>query len=94
VRWSRWLRRRDRAGRVLAVGGRVAELSATAPDGRRYVRAAAVNQALVEVGGGWSWVGRLYRLPPVAWLEDAVYGWVARHRATLARFWGDPPELS
>ena len=55
---------------------------------------AAVNQALVEVGGGWSWVGRLYRLPPVAWLEDAVYGWVARHRATLARFWGDPPELS
>ena len=93
MRWSRWLRRRDRAGRVLAVGGRVGELTATAPDGQRYVRAAAINQALIEVGGFWAGVGRLYKARPIACLEDAVYDWVARHRGTLARFWGDPPEI-
>jgi len=93
VRWSRWLRRRDRAGRVSAIAAETLELVAVVPDGRRWVQAAAVNRALVEVGGLWATVGRLYGVPPVRWVEDAVYAWVARHRAGLARFWGDPPEL-
>jgi len=29
-----------------------------------------------------------------SWVEDAVYAWFARHRAVVARFWGDPPELT
>jgi len=93
VRWARWLRRRDRAGRVSAIGAETPELVAVAPDGQRWERAAALNRALVEVGGPWGVVGRAYGVPPLRWLEDAVYGWVARHRARLARFWGDPPEL-
>ena len=93
MRWSRWLRRRDRAGRVLAVGARTDRLVAQAPDGRRWLAAAAVNQALVELGGFWGWVGRLYTKAPIGRLEDSAYRWVARHRGTLARFWGDPPEV-
>jgi len=79
---------------VLAVGGRPAQLTGAAPDGRRWVAAAAVNRALVEVGGVWGVVGRLYWVPPVRWVEDVGYRWVARNRGRLARFWGDPPELS
>ena len=94
MRWSRWLRRRDRAGRVSAIGAETPELVAVAPGGRRWVKAAAVNRALVEVGGPWGGVGRLYAVPPVRWVEDVVYRWVARHRAGLARFWGDPPEIT
>jgi len=93
VRWARWLRRRDRAGRVLAVAGRIPELVAVAPGGERWTRAAAVNRALVEVSGGWGVVGRLYRWPAVGWVEDRVYSWVARHRGALAGVWGDPPEM-
>jgi predicted DCC family thiol-disulfide oxidoreductase YuxK len=93
VRWSRWLRRRDRAGRVSAIAAETPQLVAVAPDGRRWEQAAAVNRALVEVGGFWGGVGRLYGVRPVRWVEDAVYAWVARNRSWLARLWGDPPEI-
>jgi len=78
---------------VLAVGVRTDRLIAQAPDGRRWLGAAAVNRALLELGGFWAPVGRLYELAPVRRLEDAAYGWVARHREMLARYWGDPPEF-
>jgi predicted DCC family thiol-disulfide oxidoreductase YuxK len=62
------------------------------PGGGRSAGAAAVNRALAELPGIWPIVARGYRLPPVRWVEDAAYGWVARNRHRLARWWGDPPE--
>jgi predicted DCC family thiol-disulfide oxidoreductase YuxK len=78
---------------VLAVAGRTSEVVVVAPWGERWTRAGAINRALVEVGGFWGLVGRLYRVPPLGWMEERVYSWVARHRGWLARFWGDPPEI-
>ena len=58
-----------------------AEASAWAIDaeGRRFRGAAAINAALA-VSRGWPWLVRLYEIPLVRRVEDAVYDWVARHR--------------
>lgn len=108
MRCARWLRRRDRAGRVLAVPnqtpglleslGLTRELAdatawAVEPGGERFGGAAAVNRALAEIGGSWAVAARAYRVAPVRWVEDAAYRWVARNRPSLARWWGDPPEV-
>ncbi len=61
--------------------------------GRKLAGAAAANRALEALGGGWVVLARLYRLPPLGWLEDRVYDWVARHRSWLSRWWGATPEL-
>ena len=60
--------------------------------GRKFGGAAAINRVLEELGGGWAFLVALYRLPPVRWIEDQVYGWVADHRAWLSRLWGVEPE--
>lgn len=57
---------------------------------RRLRAAAAINRALLELRGGWPWVGRMLALPPLLWLEQAVYRLVASHRGRLAR-WGILP---
>jgi len=103
---ARWVRRRDRAGRVLAIAnqkrGVLARYGITReeadraawliePDGRRSEGAAAVNQVMREIGGAWSALARAYRLRPVAIAEDALYRWFARHRAGFHRF-GVRPE--
>ena len=107
MRCARWLRRRAPAGRVLAIPNQApgllksvgltreqadARVWAVEPEGARLGGAAAVNRALAELGGGWALLARAYRLPPLRRLEDAAYGWVARRRHRLARWWGDPPE--
>ena len=93
---ARWVRRRDRAGRVLAVAnqepgvlGRYGLTRAEADraawtvdsDGRRREGAAAVNRVLDELGGGWRLLAALYRSKPIASLEDAFYDWFARNRS-------------
>jgi predicted DCC family thiol-disulfide oxidoreductase YuxK len=103
---ARWVRRRDRAGRVLVIpnqkrgaldrygitrdeAGRAAW--AIDRDGRRWEGAATVNRTLREVGGGWSMLAAPSRLAPVAALEDGLYRWFARNRASFHRF-GVRPE--
>jgi predicted DCC family thiol-disulfide oxidoreductase YuxK len=103
---ARWVRRRDRAGRVLVIPNQrrgaldrygitreEAGRAAWAVDraGRRWEGAGAVNRVLTRIGGGWSALAAPYRLAPVAALEEALYGWFARNRAGFHRF-GVRPE--
>lgn len=102
----RWVRRRDRAGRVLAIANqrrgalesygitrREADRAAWTVDheGRRLEGAAAVNRVLRELGGGPRLLAAPYRLAPLAALEEALYRWFAPRRARFARF-GIKPE--
>jgi predicted DCC family thiol-disulfide oxidoreductase YuxK len=103
---ARWVRRRDRTGRVLVIPNQTrgvlgryrimreeADRAAWAidPDGRRWGGAGAVNRTLREIGGGWSALAAPYRLAPVAALEEAAYRWFARNRASFHRL-GVRPE--
>ena len=103
---ARWVRRRDRAGRVLAVPsqrrgvlvqhGITREEAdraawAIARDGRRWKGAAAINRVLREMGGAWPSLATLYRLAPLAFTEEAAYRWFARNRPRFQRF-GVRPE--
>ena len=89
---ARWVRRRDRAGRVLAVANQApgalerygvtrqeADRAAwtVEPAGRRLEGAAAINRVLAELGGGWRAMAALYRARPVAAAEEAFYRWFA-----------------
>ena len=76
---ARWVRRRDRAGRVLAIAnqkrGVLARYGITreeadraawtieADNGRRLEGAAAINCVWRELGGGWSVLALPYRVP-------------------------------
>ena len=103
---ARWVRRRDRAGRVRAIANQKpgvleqygisrdeADRAAWTIDvaGRRLEGAAAINRVLAELGGGWPAIASLYRVPPVAALEEAFYRWFARRRSRFHRF-GVRPE--
>src|SRR5450756_436558 len=103
---ARWVRRRDQAGRVLAIAnqerGVLARYGVTREeagraawindrDGRRSEGAAAMNLVMREIGGGWALVARAYGLRPPAIVEEAVYRWFARHRSSFHRF-GVRPE--
>jgi len=103
---ARWVRRRDRAGRVLAIPnqktgvleryGLTREEADRAawtvdPHGRKLEAAAAINRVLDELGGGWRGVAALYRPGPSAALEEAFYRWFARNRSRFHRF-GVTPE--
>jgi predicted DCC family thiol-disulfide oxidoreductase YuxK len=103
---ARWVRRRDRAGRVLAIAnqrrGVLARYGITRDeadraawiiekDGRRAEGAAAVNRVMHDAGGGWALVARAYRLRPVEVVEEAVYRWFARNRSKFHRL-GVRPE--
>ena len=97
---ARWVRRRDRAGRVLAIANQKrgvlarygltreeADGAAWTIDGeRRLEGAAAVNRVWREMGGGWAELARAYRFRPVAIIEEAAYRWFARHRSLFHRF--------
>jgi predicted DCC family thiol-disulfide oxidoreductase YuxK len=54
---------------------------AVEPGGRRFEGAAGISRVLRELGGGWSVLGSLYLVPPIAWVEDRYYERVARRRA-------------
>ena len=103
---ARWVRRRDRAGRVLAVASqkpgalerygitrREAERAAWTVDarGNRLQGAAALNRVLDELGGGWKLIAAPYRLRPIAAVEEAAYRWFAPRRSQFHRF-GVTPE--
>jgi len=103
---ARWVRRRDRAGRVLAFPsqrrGALVEYGispaeaeraawAIAPDARRWEGAAAINRVLEVVGGPWALLARAYRLPALAAAEEAFYRWFAQNRRRFHRF-GSRPE--
>jgi predicted DCC family thiol-disulfide oxidoreductase YuxK len=103
---ARWVRRRDRAGRVLAIAnqkrGVLARYGMTREeadraawiierDGRRSEGAAAANQVMRKIGGGWSTLASAYRLRPLAIAEEAVYRWFAGNRSRFYRF-GVRPE--
>ena len=103
---ARWVRRRDQAGRVLAVPnqrrGILLRYAITrpeadraawviGPDGRRWEGAAAMNRILQEAGGVWPVLANLYRLGPLAAVEEAFYRRFARNRSRLHRF-GVRPE--
>ncbi len=60
--------------------------------GRYDEGAAAVNRILAELGGFWSVLSRIYRLPAVRWIEDRAYAWIARNRGFLSSVWGMTPE--
>jgi predicted DCC family thiol-disulfide oxidoreductase YuxK len=103
---ARWVRRRDRAGRVLAVANQKpgaldrygltreeADRAAWTIDrrGRRAGGAAAVNRVLRELGGVWGVIAAAYRIRPLAATEEAFYKWFARNRSRFHRF-GVTPE--
>jgi predicted DCC family thiol-disulfide oxidoreductase YuxK len=103
---ARWVRRRDRAGRVRAIANQrrgALELFGVTRDqadraawtidgaGRRLEGAAAINRVLAEVGGLGPLVARLYGLRPIAASEEAVYRWFAKRRSSFRRF-GVKPE--
>jgi predicted DCC family thiol-disulfide oxidoreductase YuxK len=103
---ARWVRRRDRAGRVLAIAnqkrGALSRYGLTREeaeraawtierDGRRAHGAAAVNRVMRELGGPWSLVAAPYRWRPLAALEEALYRSFARHRSSFHRL-GVRPE--
>lgn len=105
TRCARWLRERDPDGKILTVpsqsAGWRARFSVTPEDaarrvyaidatGRKFAGAAAINRALEELGGTAATIGKLYRFPPIALIENALYPLIARYRYLLSR-WGDPP---
>lgn len=102
----RWVKARDHAGRVLALPNQTpgildrygltrASVNRAAwtiePGGRALAGAAAVNRVLRELGGWWARLGLAYRLPPVHWIEDRAYSWIARHRQWLSSVYGTTP---
>jgi predicted DCC family thiol-disulfide oxidoreductase YuxK len=102
---ARWVRRRDRAGRVRAIANQTqgvlarygltreeADRAAWTIDGKgRLEGAAAVNRVWRELGGGWGVLALAHRVGPLAIVEEAVYRWFARNRSTFHRF-GVRPE--
>ena len=103
---ARWVRRRDLAGRVLAVASQKpgvlerygitrdqADRAAWTIDARggRLEGAAALNRVLDELGGGWKLAALPSRLPPIAAVEEAAYRWFAPRRSRFHRL-GVTPE--
>lgn len=60
-------------------------------EGRKLDGAAAINRTLHELGGGWRALGALYRVKPLAAVQEAVYWWFAPRRSRFHRF-GIVPE--
>jgi len=102
---ARWVRRRDPAGRVLVIAnqkpGVLARYGLSRADADRAAwtidlqghleGAAAINRVLREMGGTWQWLAGLYRVKPLAGLEEVGYRWFARNRSRFRRF-GVQPE--
>src|SRR5579859_4849413 len=104
---ARWVRRRDRAGRVLVIANQKpgvlaryglsrsqVDRAAWAVDSQGRVEgAAAINRVVHELGGPWPAVSSLYRVKPLAALEEAAYRRFARNRTRFGRF-GVRPECA
>ena len=105
TRCARWVRERDKDGKILTVPSQSpywsSRFSVTPEDaerrvyamdatGRKFAGAAAINRVLEELGGNAAILGKLYRFPPLAVIENALYPVVAHYRYLLSR-WGDRP---
>ena len=103
---ARWVRRRAGAGRVQAIANQkagvlerygitraAADRAAWTVDGegRRLEGAAAINRVLAEMPGIWPAIASIYRILPIAAVEEAFYRWFARRRSRFHR-WGVQPE--
>ena len=103
---ARWVRRRDRAGRVLVIAnqkpGALERYGITRQeadraawsidrDGRRLEGSSAMNRVLDAVGGPWRVLAAPSRLRPVASLEEGLYRWFATRRSSFRRL-GVTPE--
>ena len=103
---ARWVRRRDRAGRVLTIANQTpgaldrygltrAQADRAAwtvdPDGRRLGGAAAINRVIHELGGPWRPLAAVYGFRPAAAAEEAFYRWFAARRSSFHRL-GVTPE--
>ena len=96
TRLARWVRNRDARGRVDVrpnqEAGLIERLGLTRAEvdraswaveagGAKFEGAAGINRVWRELGGGWSALGALYRVPPIGWVEDRYYARVAKKRA-------------
>ena len=94
-RYAAWMGRRDRGHLIQALPYQSAQLQGRQaararrtillihPDGSWQERSRAVLEGLVLTGWGF---GRWLMHPPVVYLADLIYCWVARHRRQLSRF--------
>lgn len=100
TRWTRWVQRHDRDSRIHCVPHQtpgvmkrygltrekmVREVWWISSSGDRFGGAYAVNEVLKHLGGIWSWLGKVLEFPPLLWLEQKVYEWVAKHRHYILR---------
>jgi predicted DCC family thiol-disulfide oxidoreductase YuxK len=53
------------------------------PNGRVTEGAEAVFRSLARVPGQGGWIWLYDRLPPFAWLSEALYRWVASNRSRM-----------
>jgi predicted DCC family thiol-disulfide oxidoreductase YuxK len=97
-----WLKRRNRAGRLVAEDISSQDFHAESyglsqtevmgvlhgilPDGRIVRRVEAIREAYRRVGLGW--IAALLSWPVVGWLTDRAYGVFARNRIALGRLLG------
>jgi predicted DCC family thiol-disulfide oxidoreductase YuxK len=102
---ARWVRRRAPTGRVLVIANQKPGVLAryglsraeadraawTIDPAGRLDGAAAINRVFREIGSPWAAIGSLYRLKPLAALEEAAYRWFAGNRSRFSRF-GVRPE--
>lgn len=94
-RLATWVARHDRRGRLVVKPnqeiGLVEQLGLSreevdraswvmGPGGQKLEGAAGISRVLRELGGFWGWLGAIYRVPPIAWVEDRYYRRVARRR--------------
>ena len=94
-RYAAWMAQRDRLHVMRATPYQAAALGAPLraraerslllihPDGRWEERARAVLRGLILTGSGQA---RWLRLPPLIYLADLAYCWVARRRAWVGRW--------
>src|SRR2546429_9977734 len=102
---ARWVRRRDRAGRVLVVANQKpgilerygvtreeADRAAWTIDrsGKRLQGAAAINRVLEELGGGRAGPAAPYPLRPVAAPGEGFFRWVATQSPPIHPIGRDP----
>lgn len=59
--------------------------------GHKWPGPAAIRRVLGALGGPWLWLGRLYRLPGMPWLQGRVYQWIAANRSWLSHLYGTRP---
>ena len=98
TRLADFVRRRDRAGRILVLPNQApgalgrygvtrAEADRSAwlvePGRTRLEGAAAISRVLAALGGGWRVLAMPARVRALAAAEEVAYRWVARNRSRL-----------